>query len=535
LNTTNLLIYAGVGAAGWILLGMPTDVKGFKDGVDKLLGKKPQKSPPPPPPPPSPMIDDGSGAGMDPYMNTPPPPSAPYPPGAFGPAPYGDPNLQFDPNQQAMTLGAGGAPMAGVDPSMGGGASGMSPTVTPAGIDPNAAAAAAVGGYPPGTIDPTTGLPIGSQTQQIYPPGVAPPGYPSSSTAPGSGAIAPGDPFGPVLPPSTAGIDTGQSQALPGGAPPWLTGPHPGYATPGDLGGPEPGLPYFPAPPAPLPIGLPPLPIPAPVPIFGGGGGWGGDHHGGGFGIPSPIFGGGGHHEHHEHHDGGHHSHYSRSMLGMAETRPKRFVNPYDPIIRHGRCVPFFKSIPELMSIDIGGVVTGLDGITLAHLVSLGTGTGVEIFPDGIDACDMSKLQNDVSRYCVKLMKNMSGHKPGEKVDMLRQIILISSSGPITPQNSIPRRPAKNMMSKIPNVPSNSPPGITGPVYRSNAGFVMPAKAASLQFNNGTNSMPPMIKSRGSGGSQGGYRGAVGQQLPIQQQRLLPNQQQQSLFFDLSH
>jgi hypothetical protein len=477
---SNIIVLIGAGLIGWFLAGEPTNIKELKSGIGHLFG--------------------GGGGGGD-MMGAAGGGMMPYGPmgGMMPPVGGNSSDPQVQALQQQMQQQAQQSQMekmqqqftdqmsqqqaqaqqaqlqqqiqqmqmqqqqqaAAAAGGMGSAAAAtgapQSPLNAPATATPSAADAAQQ--MLPSAIPP--GIVPGMQQQQLSTPGSPydPNSYVGQYGGAGGGYPGMGSQLGP---------DGMPMPALPGGPPPWLT---PGYG-----GG---GYPY--PPPTHMIDNLfaghfaPPLgPINIQGPLRA---------------IPNhTVF----------HGEGGHG--YHRGFLGIVDTHEKDRT--------HVRARPFFNGYHDLMRIDLGPIIPGLEGIVLGDLIaSTDSGTGNEIFPIGIDKFNRDTFMNDITRYIYRILRNMTGKSPDDKMRILRELILEASRAKgISAYNPIPPDVVtyQNILSSVPRsrVPDIIPMP-HGPRYRNHDGYSIPDKYAALQFKGG-NSMPPMLR-RGHGGGDDGH------------------------------
>lgn len=163
--------------------------------------------------------------------------------------------------------------------------------------------------------------------------------------------------------------------------------------------------------------------------------------------------------------------------------------------IEHGRPTPFFSGYPELMRIDLGSIFPGLGGATVGDLIVFtDSGTGNEIFINGIDRFDHGAFVADIVRYINRITRNMAGYSPADRIEILRELLIeagrtrgLSFFNPIPPNvvtyqnvlSTVPRRHFPDMH----------------PIHRGtrrDGRITLPDKYAVLQ-GKGSNSMPPMV------------------------------------------
>jgi hypothetical protein len=209
------------------------------------------------------------------------------------------------------------------------------------------------------------------------------------------------------------------------------------------------------------------------------------------------------------------------------------------------RGIPFVRGIPDLLSINVGGIHVGLDGIRIGDLIRIGRGWK-NIFPHGIDPYDQGKFKNDIERFVNKMLRKIRGKTSKDRLKIFKQIAIASGNnsaisipglggllGSVSGNNSALSGPGgmisvsgnnvatmpssssniptfesmfpngvgvNNMnmgsmgsLGNIPNIPGMGGNMFPGGLFQSNAGFVLPNKAAYLQYN-GRNSIAPVLK-----------------------------------------
>lgn len=493
---SNIIVLIGAGLIGWFLAGEPTNIKELKHGIGHLMGSHDD--------------DRGGGfgdmgiggAGMMPYGGMIPPmtgtPTGGQPPGS-------DPQVQAlqqqmqQQQQQAqmqqmqqqftdqMSQQQAQAQQAQLQQQIQQmQAAQQQQAAAAAGGMGSAAAAGAAGAPNAGATSPitspATATPSTADAAQQMLPSATPPGIvPGTQNQYGQPPSTPGSPYDPNSYAGSGGYGAaaggmlGGMPALPGGPPPFGYGgvyPPPTHMIDNLFAG------HF-APP------LGPINIEAPLRAIPNSGYFHGL-------SPYAAF------------------NKSYSVARQMGARAHLGIVDEEHSQRHERPRPFFHGYHDLMMIELGHIIPGLDGVTLGDLIaSTDSGTGNEIFPNGIDKMNMDTFMNDITRYIHRILRNMTGKSPDDKMRILRELILaaaetkgISALNPIPPnvvtyQNTLSSVPRRNIPDIIP-VPN-------GPRYRNHEGFHIPDKYAALQFKGG-NSMPPMIR-RGRGGFGGGDDG----------------------------
>lgn len=253
--------------------------------------------------------------------------------------------------------------------------------------------------------------------------------------------------------------------------------------------------------------------------------------------------------------------------------------------------IPFIRGIPDLLSLDVGGIHIGLDGIRIGDLIRIGGGWH-NIFPHGVDPYDQTKFKKDISNFVNKMLRKIKGKNSKDRLNIFKQIVTssgggsgginIGGSGGINiggsgagginiggsggglgglfggsagagvgglPGNifggsggsssssgglggllgglqggagaggllggmggmgagNMNMIPGVGSMGNIPNIPgmSNMFPG---GLFQSNAGFVLPNKAAYMQYN-GRNSLQPLLKRKNSAGRDDSFFFKIG-------------------------
>lgn len=227
-------------------------------------------------------------------------------------------------------------------------------------------------------------------------------------------------------------------------------------------------------------------------------------------------------------------------------------------IVPGKRGIPFIRSVPDLLGINVGGIHVGLDGIRIGDLIRIGGGWH-NIFPHGIDPYDQGRFKNDISSFINKMLRKIKGKNSKDRLKIFKSIIstggggasmhfpgLDIQTGPSTGSQiniggggsgvgmdgllggmfggggasgllggiggmgagNMNMIPGVGSMGNIPNIPgmSNMFPG---GLFQSNAGFVLPNKAAYMQYN-GRNSLQPLLKRKRSTGRDDSFFFKIG-------------------------
>ena len=117
---------------------------------------------------------------------------------------------------------------------------------------------------------------------------------------------------------------------------------------------------------------------------------------------------------------------YAMPFMGIPMPPADIFINiPGRP--HHG--LPFFRSPSELISIDLGNIYVGFDGIRIGDLIRIGGGNWHSMFPHGIDMYDQSSFTRDVKNFVNKLLKKIKGKSSKQRQSILKQIIIQSGGG----------------------------------------------------------------------------------------------------------
>jgi hypothetical protein len=475
---SNIIVLIGAGIVGWFLAGEPTNVKDLKKGLAHLLG-----------------AGIGGGGGADPYgLPGPPGYGPPGGPGFGGGGAGGPPSSDVSQLQQQLQQQQAQSQMQQMQQQF---TDQMQQQATAAQMQQmqqqlqaaqQAAAAGGMGGAG------ASGTPMGVGTTPPNPlstPGTATPAAADAATTAAQQQM--------MLPSATApGIVPGMQQQDPSQQefPQLNQSPmpsnYPYQPYPGMSPGQYPSNPYTANGMAPLQMpgsafGIPGLGLP------------------GGYPAPPPI----------NPIDVMFASHFAPPPGPIAVQPPLRaipnrgwrpphhgFLGIVDKdTVDHRRPSPFFQGYTDLMLIDLGTIVPGLAGVTVGDLIAFtDSGTGDEIFPIGIDRFDYNTFIEDIIKYVRRVVRNLAGHTPQEKMLLLREIILEAShSRGITAFNPVPPNVItyQNVLATVPRHLRGPSIGHhpRGPHHVGHGGFVTPSKYASLQFK-GSNSMPPMIRSQ---------------------------------------